>query len=139
MVSFQFNLKNIFPCHTNKCTYCPNILFGPFNYFYLWYNWVVTWDFAGDPVVKYLSSNTADTSSISGWGTKIPHAIGPLSLSTAARERQHHSCWACVPQWKKPIQCNKDPAQPKTSSKLLTYSSCYLPTLCHVHFVVVFP
>ena len=31
-------------------------------------------DFPGDPVVKNLPSNAGDTSSVPGWGTKIPHA-----------------------------------------------------------------
>ena len=30
-------------------------------------------DFPGDPVVKNLSSNAGDASSIPGWGTKNPH------------------------------------------------------------------
>ena len=37
-------------------------------------------DFPGDPQVKNPPSNTGDAGSISGWGTKIPHAMGQLSL-----------------------------------------------------------
>ena len=115
--SFPFNLKNIFPCHTNKCIYCPNILFGLFNHFYLWYNWVVTWDLPGDPVVKHLTSNTVHTSSISGWGAKIPRAVGPLSLSTATRERQRH-------RYRAGAHARPVPQRPRTamsSSKLLRF------------------
>ena len=39
-------------------------------------------DFAGGPVVKNLPSNAGDVGSISGLGTKIPHAAGQLSPST---------------------------------------------------------
>ena len=36
-----------------------------------------TWrDFPDDPVVKYLLSNAGNTGLISGWGTRIPHALG---------------------------------------------------------------
>ena len=43
-------------------------------------------DFPGGPVVKNLPSNAGNTSSIPGRGTKIPHAMGQLSLRAAARE-----------------------------------------------------
>ena len=42
--------------------------------------------FPGSPVVKKQSSNAKDTSSIPGWGTKIPHAKGQLRLCTTTRE-----------------------------------------------------
>ena len=32
-------------------------------------------DFPGCPVVESMSSNAGDSDSISGWGTKIPHAV----------------------------------------------------------------
>ena len=38
------------------------------------------WDFPGGPVVKNLPSNAGDTGLIPGWGTKIPHAVGQLSV-----------------------------------------------------------
>ena len=43
---------------------------------------IKTWlrDFPGDPVVKNPPSNAGDVGSIPGWGTKIPHAMGQLSL-----------------------------------------------------------
>ena len=43
-------------------------------------------DFPGGPVVKNLLSNAGDTGSIPGQGTKIPHAMGKLSLSAANTE-----------------------------------------------------
>ena len=46
-------------------------------------------DFPSGPVVKTLSSKAGDTGSIPGWGTKIPHTSGQLSLSTTATE---HAC-----------------------------------------------
>ena len=46
-------------------------------------------DFPSGPVVKNLSSNAADTGSIPGWGTKIPHTSGQLSLSATITE---HTC-----------------------------------------------
>ena len=55
-------------------------------------------DFPSGPVVKNLPSKAGDVGLIPGWGTKIPQAIGQLSLCTAilyatARE--------------KPICCNE--------------------------------
>ena len=35
-------------------------------------------DFPGGPAVKNPPSSAWDTGSIPGWGTKIPHATGPL-------------------------------------------------------------
>ena len=42
--------------------------------------------FPGGPVVKNSPCNAGDTSSIPGWGTKVPRAVKQLSLSTATRE-----------------------------------------------------
>ena len=43
-------------------------------------------------MVKNLVSNAGDMPGlIPGWGTKIPHAVGQLSLRVAAREARHHS------------------------------------------------
>ena len=41
-----------------------------------------TWDFPGGSVVGDLPSKAGDAGSILGWGTKIPHAEGPLSPCT---------------------------------------------------------
>ena len=43
-------------------------------------------DILGGPVVKNLSSNVGNMGSIPGWGTKIPHTIGQLSLHVTTRE-----------------------------------------------------
>ena len=43
-------------------------------------------DFPGGPAVKNSLCNTGDMGLISGQGTKIPHAVGQLSLSTTMRE-----------------------------------------------------
>ena len=45
-----------------------------------------TQDFPGGPVVKNLPCNAGDTGSIPGQGTKIPHALGKLSLHAAITE-----------------------------------------------------
>ena len=51
------------------------------------------------PVVKNLLSNAGDMPGlIPGWGIKIPHAVGQLSLSVATREAMYH---------------NEDPGEPK--------------------------
>ena len=42
-------------------------------------------DIPGGPVVKNLPSNAGDIGSIPGQGTKIPHAVGQLTV----RETQH--------------------------------------------------
>ena len=41
-----------------------------------------TGDFAGGPTVKNLLSNAGDAGWVAGWGTKIPHGTGQLSLCT---------------------------------------------------------
>ena len=43
-------------------------------------------DFPGGPVVKNPPSNAGDVGSIPGRGTKIPHAMGQLSLLAATTE-----------------------------------------------------
>ena len=43
-------------------------------------------DFSGGPVVRNLLSSAEDMGSTPGWETKIPHALGQLSLYTATRE-----------------------------------------------------
>ena len=48
-------------------------------------------DFPHGPVVKNLSCNAGDTGSIPGWGTKIPHAAGQLSLRAATTEPVRHN------------------------------------------------
>ena len=48
------------------------------------------WDFPGGPVVKNPSCNAGDAGSIPGRGTKIPHAVGQLSLCASPREKPVH-------------------------------------------------
>ena len=45
-------------------------------------------DSPGGPVVKNPSCNAEDTSSIPGWGAKIPHATGQLSPCATTTERK---------------------------------------------------
>ena len=46
-------------------------------------------DFPGGPVVKNPPCNAGDTGSIPGGGTKIPHAVGQLSLRATTTELTH--------------------------------------------------
>ena len=46
-------------------------------------------DFPGGPVVKNPPSNAGDVGSISGQGTKIPHAAGQLNLRVTTTEPAH--------------------------------------------------
>ena len=50
----------------------------------------------GGPVVKIPPSNAGDMGPIPGWGTKISHATGQLSLRTATTEPTCSG--ACAPQ-----------------------------------------
>ena len=43
------------------------------------------WDFSGGPVVKNLPSNAVPIGSLSGRGTKIPHAMGQLNPDAATK------------------------------------------------------
>ena len=42
-------------------------------------------DFPGGSVLKNLSANVEDIGLISGWGTKIPHALEQLSPHATTR------------------------------------------------------
>ena len=50
-------------------------------------------DFTGGPVVKNLSAIAGDTRSVPGQGTKIPHAMGQLSMQAAAAEPKHSGAY----------------------------------------------
>ena len=52
---------------------------------------VVMRDFPGGPGFENLPSNGEDAGSIPGWGTKIPHAVEPLSSCTRTTESTHHN------------------------------------------------
>ena len=43
-------------------------------------------DFLGGPVVKNPPANAGDAGSNPGWGARIPHAVGHLSLHATTRE-----------------------------------------------------
>ena len=55
-----------------------------------------SWDFPGGPVVKNWSCNAGDASSIPGWETRIPCAVGQLSPHAATREPACHNQGARV-------------------------------------------
>ena len=49
-------------------------------------NWRNRKNLGGNSLVKNPPSNAGGIDSIPGWGTKIPHAAGQLSLCSATRE-----------------------------------------------------
>ena len=49
------------------------------------------WDFPDGPVAKNLPSNAGNMGSIPGWGPKIPHAMGQLSLHAITKEPPCHN------------------------------------------------
>ena len=69
-----------------------NIWFSQKQLVYKWRE-----DFPGGPVVKNLPSNAGDAISIPGLGTKIPLAVGQLSLCVTTRDS---------------MCCKQDPMQP---------------------------
>ena len=48
-------------------------------------------DFPGGPVVKNPPSNAGDSGLIPGWGTRIPHATGQLSLRATTTEHMNNN------------------------------------------------
>lgn len=51
----------------------------------------VSWETSGGPaVVKNLPFNTGDLGLTPGQGTKIPHVLGQLSLSTTTKPEYHN-------------------------------------------------
>ena len=60
-------------------------------------------DFPGGPVVKSPPPNAGDAGSIPGLGTKIPHAVGQLSLHATTTELLRLNR-ACVPQTTEPMR-----------------------------------
>ena len=54
-------------------------------------------------MVKNPPSNAGNVGLIPGWGTKIPHAMGQLSLCATTTELMHLSERACVPQTTEPM------------------------------------
>ena len=64
--------------------------------------------FPGGPVVKNSPSIAGDMSSISGWGTEIPHAAGQLGLCIATTEPTRSGDHANTSREK--FQCNERPS-----------------------------
>ena len=62
-------------------------------------------DFLGGPVVNNLLSNAVDSGSTLGQGTKIPHAMGQISLNATTREKPTH----CNERSRMPQQRSQDP------------------------------
>ena len=48
--------------------------------------WVHLGDFPGGPVVKTSPSNAGGVGSISGWGAKVPHALGPKNQNIKQKQ-----------------------------------------------------
>ena len=75
-------------------------------------------DFPGGPVVKNPPTNATDSGSIPGRGTKIPHAMGQLSLRSATTEPAHSG--AHVPQLERsPCTAMKSPCTATKRSCML--------------------
>ena len=66
-------------------------------------------------MVKNLPSNAGKVGLIPGWGTKIPHAKGQLSLQATTTETHM--------QQGQPVRCKEDPAQPKKIKKKKSWLS----------------
>ena len=47
-------------------------------------------DFPGGPVVKTSPSNAGGAGSIPGWGTKIPHALGPKKKNQNIKKQKQY-------------------------------------------------
>ena len=79
-------------------------------------------DFLGGPVVKSPPSSAGDAGSIPGWGTKIPHSAGQLSLCAATREPVCHNYRAHTPQLERspPATMKTRPSQNKNKNKKKT-------------------
>ena len=69
-------------------------------------------------MVKHPPSSAGDVGSISGWGTKIPHAAGQLSPCATTTEPAHSRAHAPkleslhaqrTATREKPTHCNEDP------------------------------
>ena len=54
-------------------------------------SYTLSWDFPGGPVVRYLPCNAGDVDSISGQGSKIPHAMEQISLRATTRGSELHN------------------------------------------------
>ena len=61
------------------------------------------WDFPGGLVVKSPSSNAGDSGSIPGWGIKISHAVGQLSLHATTMQPVRSGAHAATK-----TQCNQN-------------------------------
>ena len=88
-------------------------------------------------MVKNTPSNAGDAGSIPGWGTKIPHAMGQLSLCASTREPvcrklqspralEHARSGACAPQLENPVCHNEEPTHRNERSCMPQQISCML-------------
>ena len=60
--------------------------------------YIIYRDFPGSSVVKNSLGNVGDVGLIAAQGTKIPHALGQLSLLTTSRESVSLEERSCMPQ-----------------------------------------
>ena len=67
----------------------------------------MSWDFPDGPVVKNPPADAGDAGSIPGPGTKIPCAVGQLSLHTIREKPAHHDKRSQVPQLRPDVVKNK--------------------------------
>ena len=79
-------------------------------------------------VVKNSPSNAGEAGSVSGWGTKTPHAMGQLGPSGANPGRRCSG--ACSPQLERsPLATAKIPHAATESFPLAVLGSCLAPPL----------
>ena len=71
--------------------------------------WSVHLGLPGDLMVKISPCNAGDMDLIPGQRTKIPHAVGQLSLCAATTEPTCHNLRIHTPQWKIPHDATKMP------------------------------
>ena len=77
---------------------------------------IYVWDVLDCPEVKNLSFNAGDMGVTPGWGTKIPHALGQLSLRAATTD--------LVPQLENLFNAMKSPHDAMHILYALTNTQC---------------
>ena len=76
---------------------------------------IYVWDVLDCPEVKNLSFNAGDMGLMPGWGTKIPHALGQLSL---------HAATTYLPQLESLFNTTKSPHDAMHILHALTNTQC---------------
>ena len=75
------------------------------NSVYLFFK--ICWDFPGGSVVKNPASNEEGAGLILGWRSKIPYAMGQLSVPATTTEPENHTWQAYAPRLERSPRCNE--------------------------------